>query len=142
MVLAGQGYYYGFVRPPKVLYWLQQSTFIISLFILTPLLSYVLYSQSGAKKRLEVIGLRPHPAIVESIGLGNGTGDNPVWVFKIDAEKNQVMDFYKTRDNIDGWIMTLEHDFIMMFERGSQRMMIAYREGWNSKTLAFNLNEN
>jgi hypothetical protein len=73
--LSLQGYYFGFLRPTAVLAWLQQATFVISTFLLIPILVYVLASQSGAIERLENTGIRPYPSIRESVVFGNGPID-------------------------------------------------------------------
>ena len=76
-----QSYYFGWVRPPKVAAWLQQTSFIVLTFLLIPLLVYSLYSQSQAESRLEDYGIVPHPAIKNAVGIANGKGDNPIWLF-------------------------------------------------------------
>jgi len=77
--LAAEGYYFGFVRPPKVLAWLQQATFILMLLMMIPLVSFALWKQAGAVERLANTGVKPHPGILHSVGLATGPS---TWVFK------------------------------------------------------------
>lgn len=60
--LASQGYYFGFLRPPKAARWLQQSTFVFMAFLMAPMLPYVLWLQAGAVDRLSQMDVAPHPA--------------------------------------------------------------------------------
>ena len=85
LALAVVSYYFGIHRPLPVGAWRSQSAFVVLTFMLIPILVYVLVDQSGAIGRLEGTGIRAHPGIKESVGIANGKGDNPTWVFEVQA---------------------------------------------------------
>lgn len=136
-LLAAQGFYFGFIKPPRTLAWLQQSTFIIMTFMLIPFLIVVLIQQQGDIEKLAQTGFMPHPAITKSVGL---TGES-TWVFEIDASENEVRDFYKNPENTGDWKLTIDTGVMMIFSLDSQKMTIGYREGRGANTLSYMLSE-
>ena len=138
-VLSLQGYYFGFFRPLAVLAWLAQSTFVISTFLLIPILIYVLVSQSGAIERLENTGIRPYPGIVESIGLGNGWGDNPTWMFEVHANSGEVREFYSSPENTGDWSFQGDDGIYLRFRKNDLVMKIAFSDNWSSDTLIYKI---
>jgi len=142
ILLSVQGYYFGYVRPPVVLAWLQQATFIISTFLLVPVLVYVLLNQSGAVKRLAETGIRPYPRITESVGVANGFGENPTWVFEVDATVNEVREFYQAKANTGDWTLQNDAGVFLSFKKGEATMTIAYRQGVSGNTLIYLLKNN
>lgn len=141
IALAIEGYYFGFVRPPRVLAWLQQATFIIMTFMLVPLLLLVLYYQSAAEDRLKEAGFTPHPSIRESIGIGFGAGNNPIWVFEFDAGEQAFRDFYTSAENTGDWKLVSDNGFFLIFEQAGASMLAGFREGRGSNTLTFTLDK-
>jgi hypothetical protein len=141
VVLALQGYYFGFVRPPVVLAWLQQATFVIATFLMIPILVYVLVSQSGAIGRLENTGIRPYPGITESVGVGNGVGDHPTWIFEVQASSGDVRKFYSSAENTGDWSFHGDDGIFLRFRKGDLEMKIAHRDSWSSDTLIYMLEE-
>lgn len=135
VLLAIQGYYFGFVRPPRTLAWLQQSTFVIMAFMLIPFLVIVLFQQAGDIENLAQTGFVPHPAITESVGL---TGES-TWVFEIDASENEVREFYRNAANTGNWQLTTDAGVMMIFSRDRQQMTIGYREGRDKNTVIYML---
>lgn len=91
------------------------------LFLLAPFLAAVLASQSGAEKRLEQAVLRPHPAITESAGFGNGIGKNPKWVFEVNAQKDKIRKFYTSKANTNDWSLKTDSGALMRNRRHSSR---------------------
>jgi hypothetical protein len=115
-----QAFYFGFVSPPRTGAWLQQASFVILSFLLIPLLVYVLYSQAAAASRLGKYGIEAHPAIDSSIGIGNGYGDNPTWIFELKSDGEDILEFYRQDSSST---------------RESKTMTIASRDSPDSKTL-------
>jgi hypothetical protein len=139
--MAGLSFYIGFVRPPRVLAWLSKAGFIIWLFLLSPILGYVLYQQSGSIDRLESTGFVAHPDIEESVGIANGVGENPIWLFKINSDGTDILEYYRSPDSRPGWEMSGGNEMVLMFKRERQRMAVAVRKGWSDSSLMFSLSE-
>ena len=137
LALSLQGYYFGFLRPTAVLAWLQQAAFMISTFLMIPILIYVLVAQSGAIERLENTGIRPYPGIRESIGFGNGWADNPTWVFEVDANSSEIREFYSSAANTGDWSFQGDDGIYLRFRKNDLVMKIAYRDNWSSDTLVY-----
>lgn len=137
LVLSIQGYYLGFYRPPAVLAWLAQSTFVIATFMLIPILAYVLFTQSGAIERLESTGIRAYPGIKESIGISTGRGDNPTWVFEVRASSEEVREFYGSKENTGEWSFQVDDGIFLRFTKDGQVMKIAFRDNPSSDTLIY-----
>ncbi|NCF18602.1 MAG: hypothetical protein GWP63_10195 [Haliea sp.] len=130
-----QAFYFGFVSPPRTGAWLQQASFVILSFLLIPLLVYVLYSQAAAASRLGKYGIEAHPAIDSSIGIGNGYGDNPTWIFELKSDGEDILEFYRQDSSRDGWVLVEDNSLLLRFTRESKTMTIASRDSPDSKTL-------
>jgi len=141
IIMSVLTFYIGFVRPPRVLAWLSQAAFLMWLFFLIPVLGYVLFQQNGAIERLESTGFATHPAITESVGIANGVGSNPTWLFKIEGDLRQIMDFYRSDDSHPGWEMKGGNDKVMIFEKGNEQMAVAARKGWSDSSIMFSLSK-
>ena len=139
LFMAGLTFYIGFIRPPRVLAWLSKAAFLTWLFLLMPVLGYVLYQQSGAMDRLESQGITVHPAISESIGIANGVGDEPTWLFSVEGDLKEVMEFYRSEDSRPGWTMAGGSDTVIILEKGMSKMAIAVRKGWSERTIMFRM---
>ena len=142
LALSLQGYYFGFYRPLRVLPWLAQSTFVIATFMLMPILIYVLVMQSGAIERLENVGIRPYPGIKESVGIANGKGNNPTWIFKVQASSAKINEFYRSKENTGDWSFHGDDGSFLRFWRNDQVMKIAFRDGYSSDTLIYIIENN
>ena len=125
----------------KVLAWLAQSTFVITTFMLMPTLIYVLVIQSGAIERLENMGIRPYPGIKESVGVANGRGDNPTWIFEVQANGDEIRQFYSSAENTGDWSFQGDDGIYLRFRRNDQVMKIAFRDNWSSDTLIYIIEE-
>jgi hypothetical protein len=132
-----QGYYFGLYRPVAVLPWLAQSTFVIATFMLIPILVYVLATQSGAIARLENVGIRPYPGIKGSVGIANGRGDNPTWVFEVQGSSKAIREFYRSAENTGNWSFQGDDGIYLRFSKNDQIMKIAFRDNWSSDTLIY-----
>lgn len=137
IALSLQGYYFGFFRPTAVLWWLAQSTFVISTFIMIPILVYVLISQAGDIERLENTGIRPYPGIRESVGYGNGRGDDPTWIFKVKASSAEIYEFYSSAENTGDWSFQGYDGIYLRFRKNNLILKIAFRESWSSDSLIY-----
>lgn len=142
VALAIQGYYFGFVRPPETLAWLQKGTFVVMTFVLIPFLLFVLNSQSNAVSRLAETGIKPHPDITESIGIGYGGGKDPNWVFEIDADKYQVRQFYLDPQNVGKWELSTDSDIMLIYKKQNETLTIGFREGHDSNVIFYSLTNN
>ena len=134
VVLAAQGYYFGFVRPPKALAWLQQATFIMMLFMIIPLVSLTLWRQSGAVERLASTGVKPHPGILYPVGLATGPS---IWVFKTKSNPEDVKSFYHSKDSLDGWELISRFDNMFIVSNGEEKMTISMSRNADSKTIIY-----
>lgn len=141
LYLAVQGYYFGFIRPPRVFAWLQQATFVFMAFLMIPFLAGVLWLQSGAENRLARVGIVPHPSIEETVGVAMGVGDNPIWMSTVDAPAESIADFYRTEANRQGWNLTNDSPTMLILNRGEKKMVIGVHEGWDSRTVTYTLTE-
>ena len=139
LLMAGITFYIGFIRPPRALAWLAKAGFLMWLFFLVPTLGYVLYQQSGAIERLESTGIAVHPAISDSIGVANGTGKEPTWLFSIEGDLKEIMAFYRTEDSHPGWTMAGGNETVIILEKGKTKMAIAVRKGWSERTIMFRM---
>jgi hypothetical protein len=122
--LAIIGYYFGWVRPPKVLAWQSQATFVIMSFLILPLLAYTLYLQVGATGRLLNTGIKPHPDILHAVGISTGTGDKPTWVFQVSSPGSTDLDFYKSPENRQEWNVSSQNDSMVRLEKDDSKMTI------------------
>ena len=136
-VLSLQGYYFGIYKPLRVLPWLAQSTFVIATFLLMPTIVYVLVTQSGAIKRLENAGIQPFPGIKESVGIANGRGDNPTWIFEVQASSNEIREFYRSAENTGDWSFQGDDGSNMRFRKNDRLLKIAYRDSGSPDTLIY-----
>jgi hypothetical protein len=141
LLLALQGYYFGFYRPLPVAAWLAQSAFVIATFMLVPILAYLLVEQSGAIKRLENTGIQPYPGIKESVGIANGRGDNPTWMFEVQASSAEINEFYRTTENTGDWSFQGDDGIYLRFRRNDQVLKIAFRDGHSSGILIYIIEE-
>ena len=137
LVLSLQGYYFGFHRPLAVLSWLAQSTFVIATFLLIPVLIYVLVTQAGAIERLGNTGIRPYPGIKESVGIANGRGSNPTWVFEVQATRDEIREFYRAAENTGDWSFQGDDGVNMRFIKNDRLLKIAYRDSGSPDTLIY-----
>ena len=134
VVLATQGYYFGFVRPPKVLAWLQQATSILMLFIMIPLVSFALWKQTGAVERLENSGVKPHPGILHPVGLATGPS---TWVFKAKSNPEDIKSFYYSEDSFEGWEIISSSDNMLIVSNGDEKMTISMSRAADSTTIIY-----
>jgi len=123
--MAGISFYLGFVRPPRVLAWQSKAAFLVFLFMLAPLLVYVLLTQSQAVERLEELGFSAHPGTIEAVGVANGVGENPVWLFKVEDDGERVLDFYRKPGSHPGWELKTDSGNMLIFRQGGRRVTIA-----------------
>jgi hypothetical protein len=139
LVMAAISYYLGFVRPPVVLAWLSQASFITLLFLLIPVLLYVLNQQRGAVGRLEQAGFSGPPVKVESVGFGNGIGEKPTWLFEAEGEAMGILDFYRSPDSRSEWELTADGGQMLVFKRGGEAMTVTGISRNSATSLMFNL---
>ncbi|MDH3903453.1 MAG: hypothetical protein OEU84_11105 [Xanthomonadales bacterium] len=137
LALAVVSYYFGIHRPLPVGAWRSQSAFVVLTFMLIPILVYVLVDQSGAIGRLEGTGIRAHPGIKESVGIANGKGDNPTWVFEVQASGAEINEFYRAAENIGDWSFQSDDGIYLRLRRNDRVMKIAFRDGHSSDTIIY-----
>lgn len=131
-----QSFYFGFLRPPRVLAWLQQASFVMLTFLLIPVLIYTLYSQSRAVDRLAFHGIEPHPAISNAVGIANGQGDSPIWVFKL-QEIDNALDFYRNSSDSMAWKLIDDFGRQLRFTRGDDTLTIVQSGAPDGSTMAY-----
>jgi energy-coupling factor transporter transmembrane protein EcfT len=139
LVMAGISFFIGFMRPYRPGTYLSKAGFIIWLFLLAPFLTWVLYQQSGSVDRLEHTGFTAHPATVEAVGLANGAGENPTWLFKVDATPDEVLDFYNAPESHPGWALVAKTPKLLMFRKGEKKMDIFASDDWRNTSVMYKL---
>jgi hypothetical protein len=138
IILAAYGFYAGYYRPMAKLTWLAQACFGVMIFLMIPSLIIVLWVQSGAQDRLAETGFTPHPGIEEPVGMAVGFGKNAKWVFKTDAAKDSIFNFYRDEDNSIDWELINEKSDVLIFRRGKRKkMVIGLNQERSSNTLRF-----
>ncbi len=130
-----QAYYFGYVNPPSVLAWLQKASFIVFTFMLIPLLVYVLYSQAGSVGRLEKHGIESHAAIQHAVGIANGQGENPTWVFQLNSDEKNVLAFYRQSLSSSSWKQTEDTGLYLRYALEGKTLTIAQRQSAIDNTL-------
>lgn len=135
IIIDIQACYFGFIKPPRTAAWLQQSSFIVLTFLLIPLLIYILFSQAGSVNRLKEHGITPHPAIQNAIGAGNGFGEYPTWVFKINRTEENALAFYKQTLSSSDWELTEETELYLRYAHEDKILTIAHRKSPSKNTL-------
>lgn len=128
LLVAAQAAWFGFIKPVRVLAWLQQASFVFAFFILIPLVLFVLHGQATAVERLEAIGLKPHPAIRHTVGIANGRGENPTWIFSLDDGASKVLDFYRTVLLDTPWQNSEDNYLYLRYHKPGQTLTIANRQ--------------
>ena len=140
IILAAYGFYAGYYRPTAKLTWLAQACFGCMIFLMIPILIIVLWVQTSAQDRLSETGFIPHPAIEETVGVTAGFGKNAKWVFKTDATKDSIFNFYRDEDNSLGWELINEKSDVLIFRKGKRKkIVIGLNQGKSSNTLRFTL---
>ena len=97
---------------------------VLILFILTPVVLFMLWNQSASVDRLNDIGFSAHPALRPSVGMATGIGENPVWVFAMDGDPRRIVQFYKQTDNHSGWQLVYEGQNLLVYEKEAQSLSI------------------
>lgn len=108
-----------------MLAWLAQASFIITAFLLIPLVVFVLYNQATSIERLEAFGISPHPAIKHATGIVNGQGENPIWTFDVNDETQQILDYYRASLTNSRWEKFEDNYLYLRYRNAGQILMIA-----------------
>ena len=137
LLMAGVSFYLGFIRPPRVVAWLSQAAFLVFTFMLAPILVYVLWQQGGAVERLEALGFAAHPSIVEAVGIANGVGERPVWLFRASDEAAAVLDFYRRGDKRRDWTLKTDGGSMLIFTRSGEKVTVAASQRGGHTSLMF-----
>jgi hypothetical protein len=136
-----QSFYFGFYRQPRTGAWLQQSSFVVLTFFLIPFLIYVLYLQSTSIDALENHGIKKHPAIKNAVGIGNGRGENPSWVFALHSNEDNVLEFYKSPNISTGWELIEENYLFSRYVSEDKQLTIAHKTSYDKETLIFTISD-
>ena len=139
LVWAPIAFYFGFLRPTKTGAWQHQAAFIVDILMLVPIISFVLFQQSGAIERLELEGFSAHSSIVESVGITNGTGAEPEWVFEAADSAEKILDYYRAPQSRPEWELTTDSKVMLILKRGEQRMTIGASDRSGYTSLMFRL---
>ena len=78
---------------------------VVLLSVISVVLAYYLYQQSTALSRLHSIGIRTPSSIEHVVGVANGTGAKPLWMFAYSGTENDLVAFYKNEKNRPGWYL-------------------------------------
>lgn len=124
LLFAWSLYYYLFIKRESDFFYLGKSGLVIIMLIIVPILATILYYQAGAKDRLNAVGFTPHSSFDSSVGVATGTGDNPIWMFSTEFQKQAIIDFYKQEQNHKGWKVTSEDEKWLIFTKEDKNMRI------------------
>ena len=124
LLFAWALYYYLFIKRESDFFFLGKSGLFIIMFFIVPIIATTLYYQSGAKDRLQKNGFTPHASFKSSVGVATGTGDNPIWMFTTELDKQAIVDFYKQKQNHQGWKLTDEDEKWLTFSKKDEKMRI------------------
>ena len=124
LLFAWALYYYLFIKRVSDFFFLGKSGLFIIVFFIVPIITTTLYYQSGAEDRLQKSGFTPHSSFESSIGVAAGTGDNPIWMFSTNSDKQAIIDFYKQEQNHQGWKLTDEDEKWLIFTKKDKKMRI------------------
>ena len=97
---------------------------ITLLFVLVPVLLITLWLQSDSAQRLSDTGFVPHPALVSTVGVAAGVGENPVWVYSIAGDPRDIVQFYRDAGNHPGWQQVSDSENMLIFETDDRRMSL------------------
>ena len=139
LVMAGISFAIGFLRPQRPGTWLSKAGFIIWLFLLAPFLTYVLYQQQGSVDRLEATGFTAYPGIEEAVGMANGAGEEPTWLFKVEGDPDSILEYYRSPETRTGWSLVAETPQLLSLVQGQKRMDIFASKGWGRTSLMYKL---
>ena len=134
-------FYLGFIRPQPPLAWLSQASFTVLTFILIPMCLIALWNQTKAIDRLEKIDIVPHPSIKNSVGIATGRGTNPVWLFEVTASPEEIIAFYRKDSSISDWTLIEDNPSMLIFKRGTQKLVISTNGSWTSRTVTYMLTD-
>ena len=141
LVMAGISFFIGFMRPQRPGTWLSKAGFIIWLFLLAPFLTYVLYQQQGSVTRLEATGFTAYPGIEEAVGMTNGAGEEPTWLFKVKGDPDSILMYYRSPETRPGWSLVAETPQLLSLVQGKKHMDIFASKGWGSTSVMFKLTD-
>ncbi|MEN8304319.1 MAG: hypothetical protein ABFQ64_09630, partial [Campylobacterota bacterium] len=117
-------YYYLFIKRESDFFFLGKSGLFIIMFFIAPIIATTLYYQHGAKDTLKKSGFTPHSSFESSVGVAVGTGDNPVWMFSTELDKQTIIDFYKQEQSHKGWKLKGEDEKWLTFTKNDKKMRI------------------
>lgn len=124
IAIAILNYYLGFVRQGAFTY-LAQASFVAAAAIIFVIL-ILLWQQHTAIDRLSRIGITPPPSIIESVGTGTGLGDQPLWIFRIDATSEDISAFYRDEKNRKGWTIADDMPVMMILKKKDRKLTIHF----------------
>ncbi len=124
LLFAWSLYYYLFIKRESDFFYLGKSGLVIIMLMIVPILVTVLYYQAGAKDRLSASGFPPHSSFGSSVGVAAGTGENPIWMFSTELEKQAIIDFYEQEQNHQGWKLEGEDEKWLTFVKNDKKMRI------------------
>lgn len=133
LLFAWALYYYLFIKRESDFFYLGKSGLFIIMIFIVPILASVLYYQAGAKDRLKSNGFTPHSSFSSSVGVAAGTGENPIWMFSTELDKELLITFYKEEQNHKGWELTSEDEKWLIFTKNDKDMRINI----NNNTILF-----
>lgn len=141
LVLAAEAAWFGFIRPARVLAWLAQAGFVVTAFLLIPIVLFVLHNQATSIDRLKAFGISPHPAIKHATGFANGHGENPVWVFDANDEPRQILESYRTAMADTRWEISEDNYLYLRFHSAAKILTIACTQQVGGSSLIISVNE-
>lgn len=68
-------------------------------------LVFYLHQQSIALDKLHGIGIRTPDELGHVVGLANGSGPKPFWMFDYEGDVSELVEFYQTASNRPGWTL-------------------------------------
>lgn len=136
-----QSFYFGFYRKTQLSLSLQKASFVITGILLIPFLVYALFSQAGSEQRLANFGIPIHPDFAYTIGIRNGYGDNPTWVYALKKDAKDVLSFYESSKLDPTWKLKEINPLYLLYVTDTKRIMIAHSRRYGRESVIITVSD-
>ena len=97
--------------------------------VIVPALVLTLWLQNRSTSQLEALGLGVFHGLENSVGVATGTGEQPTWVYTLNATEADLLNFYRDPGNHVGWAVTASSDDRVELRRKSSILQIHASDG-------------
>ncbi len=106
-----------------------RSAIVIVGGLIIPVLIAALWIQSQSVSRLEKLGLTVFDGLGSTVGIAAGIGENPIWVFELDASEADALNFYRDPGNHQSWSLRSSTENSLTLTRGNAQLQIQATSG-------------